>query len=329
VSSSALSSIRVSPIRTCRFIIQLVSNTIKRQVFPPGLWVVATPIGNLEDLSDRARQALGQAHAILCEDTRRTSQLMAALGLSKPLERLDEHATDAKLEVVARRLASGESFALVSDAGTPGISDPGGRLVARARELGVAITPFPGPSAPVTLLSAAGFDETAFVFRGFFPRKNAERASELGLARESARLGLARVLVWFESPERIEEALAFVAQAEPGARVFAAKELTKLHERFFEGPAPVAASAVRAELAAQGVRGEWCFAVKMPAPSEAPAGDESSDWVKALHCLLNAQVSASVAAREVSQQFGVPKNRVYKEALMIASTLTTVHSAKK
>lgn len=321
----------MSPIRTCRLIIQLVSNPIKRQVFPPGLWVVATPIGNLEDLSARARRALEDAHAILCEDTRRTSHLLSALGLSKPLERLDAHATDAKLEVVARRLASGESFALVSDAGTPGISDPGAKLVARARELGVAITPFPGPSAPVTLLSAAGFDETAFIFRGFFPRKNAERARELELARNSARLGVARVLVWFESPERIGGALGFIAQAEPEARVFAAKELTKLHERFFEGAAPTAASAVQMELEAQGARGEWCFAVRMPAPRKAEAGndDESLEWVKALHCLLNARVSASVAAREVSQQFGVPKNRVYKEALMISEALPTVQIAKK
>jgi 16S rRNA (cytidine1402-2'-O)-methyltransferase len=303
-------------------------NPLKRQVFPPGLWVVATPIGNLDDLSARARQALSDADAVLCEDTRRTSQLLAALGVSRPLERFDAHAGEARVEGLVRRLVEGQSFALVSDAGTPGVSDPGARLVARAREAGVAVTPVPGPSAPVTLLSAAGFDETAFVFRGFFPRKAAEREAELGLARESARLGLARVLVWFESPERVEEALLAVAGFEPGARVFAGKELTKLHERFFSGDAREAAAQVGAELEAQGKRGEWCFAVRMP---ERAGGEESesSEWVKALHCLLNAQVSASTAAREVSQQFGVPKNRAYKEALKIADALPEAHSAKK
>lgn len=282
--------------------------------------MVATPIGNLEDLSGRARQALEEAQAVLCEDTRRTSQLMSALGLSKRLERLDAHAGAERIEAVAQRLAAGESLALVSDAGTPGISDPGARLVARARELGVSVTPLPGPSAPVTLLSVAGFEETSFVFRGFFPRKAGERASELKAAREGARLGLGRLFVWFESPERIEEALAFFAQAEPRARVVAAKELTKLHERFFAGDAQKACEAVKAEIASQGARGEWCFAVRLPEPEAiaAPSEDESSDWVKALHCLLNAQVSASVAAKQVSQQFGVPRNRVYEAAVKLA-----------
>jgi 16S rRNA (cytidine1402-2'-O)-methyltransferase len=195
--------------------------------------------------------------------------------------------------------------------------------VARAHELGVSVTPFPGPSAPITLLSAAGFDETVFVFRGFFPRKKGEREAELRLARESASLGFARVLVWFESPERIEEAVRAVAEHEPTARVFVGKELTKLHERFFAGEATEVAPQIASELKAEGVRGEWCFAICLP-ESEARDSDaqvESSDWVKALQCLLNAQVSASRAAREVSQTFGVPKNRVYKEALMIEKAL--------
>jgi 16S rRNA (cytidine1402-2'-O)-methyltransferase len=303
--------------------------------------VVATPIGNLEDLSPRARQALGEAASILCEDTRRTAQLLAALGVGgKRLERLDAHADPGRIDFMARRLAAGESLALVSDAGTPGISDPGSRLVARARELGVAVTPIPGPSAPVTLLSVAGFDETAFVFRGFFPRKAGERASELGLARESARQGIARVLVWFESPERVVESLAHVARFEPLARVFAAKELTKLHERFFAGDAREAHALVAGEIEREGARGEWCFAVRMPELRPVPGagtgpggggaeGTESSDWVKALSCLINARVSASVAAREVSQQFGVPKNRVYKEALTIAERVAGDSSTKK
>jgi 16S rRNA (cytidine1402-2'-O)-methyltransferase len=280
---------------------------------------VATPIGNLEDLSPRARQALEEAAAVLCEDTRRTAQLMARLGLSRPLERLDAHSGPERIDVVAARLCAGESLALVSDAGTPAISDPGARLVARARELGVTITPVPGPSAPVTLLSAAGFEETAFAFRGFFPRKNKERDEELGRLRESARLGVARVFVWFESPERVLEALERVAALLPEARVVAAKELTKLHERIFAGNSAQTLAQARDEIGREGARGEWCFAALVPEAEPATRdSDESSDWVKALHCLLNAQVSASVAARQVSQQFGVTRNRAYAKALELA-----------
>jgi 16S rRNA (cytidine1402-2'-O)-methyltransferase len=301
-----------------------VSSTLKRQVFPPGLWVVATPIGNLEDLSARARQALELADAILCEDTRRTSQLVAALGISKRLERLDAHAGDARIEEVAQRLVAGESLALVSDAGTPGISDPGARLVARARALGVAIMPLPGASAPIALLSVAGFEETSFVFRGFFPRKAGDHEAELKRVRACARLGVARLFVWFESPERIAETLSVWAEHEPTARIVVAKELTKLHERFFSGDAREASAAVGAEIQAQGARGEWCFAAQLPQMEAEAEGAlrESSEWVKALHCLLNAQVSASVAARQVSQHFGVARNRVYKEALTLSQQLS-------
>jgi 16S rRNA (cytidine1402-2'-O)-methyltransferase len=281
------------------------------------LWVVATPIGNLEDLAPRARQALSDAQAILCEDTRRTSHLLSALGIHKRLERFDAHTTPERVEELVVRLQAGESLALVSDAGTPAVSDPGARLVARAREMGVVVTPLPGPSAVLTLLSVAGFNETAFVFRGFFPRKASEREAEFKNVEAGTMLGLSRVFVWFESPERISEALAQVAEKLPRARVVAAKELTKLHERFFVGCAADAAKAVEIELSVEGTRGEWCFALELPEPDPAAARD-SSDWVKALQCLLNVQVPLSGAAREVSQQFGVARNRVYEKGLALS-----------
>ena len=146
-------------------------DTEKRRDLPQGLWVVATPIGNLGELSERARGALAQADAIYCEDTRRTGALLTAVGISgKSLRRLDAHSGARAVEDAVARLESGESFAYVSDAGTPAISDPGSALVAAARARGVRVTPVAGPSAVAALLSVSGFEGTAFVFRGFFPQ---------------------------------------------------------------------------------------------------------------------------------------------------------------
>ncbi|MCM2279363.1 MAG: 16S rRNA (cytidine(1402)-2'-O)-methyltransferase [Oligoflexia bacterium] len=292
----------------------------KRQDLPPGLWVVATPIGNLADLSPRARAALEQAHAILCEDTRQGAKLLAAAGIGRPmsvLERVDAHASEAVLRARAERLRAGESLALISDAGTPAISDPGSALVALAHEAGVKVTPVPGPSAVPALLSVSGFGEAAFVFRGFFPRKQGEREEEL--ARVSASR-VARVFVWFESPNRIGETLELLAARMPAAEVVAAKELTKVHERLFTGRADEVFSAIREELLREGPRGEWCFAAKLPelAENNSSEGDESSDWVKALRCLIDARIPASEAARQVSQHFGASRKMVYEKALRLS-----------
>ncbi|MGZ3709749.1 MAG: SAM-dependent methyltransferase, partial [Bdellovibrionota bacterium] len=199
-------------------------NNLKRQYLPPGLWIVATPIGNLQDLSPRARQALEDAHAVLCEDTRRTAALMSAVGAPRDgLERFDAHSTPGQVRKIVERLGQGENLALVTDAGTPAVSDPGAALVAEARAAGIVITPIPGPSAPVALLSVAGFRATEFTFGGFFPRKPGERRE---LLKSCEKDGISRIFVWFESPQRISEALAAVAEAQPAARVIAGKELT-------------------------------------------------------------------------------------------------------
>lgn len=295
----------------------------KRQNLPalPGLWVVATPIGNLGDLTDRARAALREADVILCEDTRRTAQLIAALGMERVkgsrLERFDAHTGEQRTARLVERMKAGEIFALASDAGTPAISDPGAALVAMARQAGVSVTPIPGASSVMALLSVAGFEETAFVFRGFFPRKSRERERELELAAASK---LARVFVWFESPMRVSEALAEIAERFPELNMIVAKELTKLHERHFSGNAADVAAQVKDEIQREGALGEWCFAAHFPPPPGTREEQElkSSDWVKALYCLINARVSASEAARQVSQYFGVGKKTVYELALEIS-----------
>lgn len=296
----------------------------KRQYFPddrepgpPGLWVVATPIGNLGDLTPRALAALEKASVVLCEDTRRTQTLASALGLNLKLQRLDAHASERAVQSAVERMLAGETLALVTDAGTPAISDPGAALVAAARRAGVRVTPLPGASAVMTLLSMAGFEETAFTFRGFFPRKDPERKKELDLAAKSKT---ARAFVWFESPERIGDALETIAAHCPAVEAIAAKELTKLHERSFSGSAAEVSEAVRAEIDREGKLGEWGFALKFPPQTEDEAAPEAEDagWVKALACLMDAQIPASDAARRVSQYFGVARKRVYDEALKIS-----------
>ncbi|OFZ18996.1 MAG: 16S rRNA (cytidine(1402)-2'-O)-methyltransferase [Bdellovibrionales bacterium GWB1_55_8] len=299
-------------------------DSLKRQVLPGQLAVVATPIGNLDDLSPRAKQVLTEADAVLCEDTRRTARLIAGSLIDRPisgLERFDAHASAGKVATFVARLLAGESLAVVTDAGTPGISDPGALLVAAAREAGVTVVTIPGPSAVMALLSVSGFGETAFAFRGFFPRKDSDRETELKTAAASRQV---RVWVWFESPERILKSLQKVAEVSPDARVVAAKELTKLHERIFAGGAEAVSEAIAQEVENSGTRGEWCFAVQFPQA----AGDtefsgtglpslNSSEWVKALLCLKDAGVPASESVKHVCRHYDVPRNVVYESAVKI------------
>lgn len=292
----------------------------KRQNMQAGLWVVATPIGNLADLTDRARQALAECSALLCEDTRRTSKLVASLGLQPRLERFDAHSGPGVVSRLIERMLEGERLALVTDAGTPGISDPGSALVAAAHAAGIPVTPIPGASAVVALLSAAGFEETAFAFRGFFPRKEVERQAEVARCASSA---VARVFVWFESPERVTDALQSIAVASSEARVAAAKELTKVHERIFTGTSSEVAARVSEEIAREGARGEWVLAARFPAldDGDEAASEESSlsaSWKLALRCLLDCGVSPSEAAKSVSRNFEAPRKSVYDEALRLA-----------
>ena len=287
------------------------------------LWVVATPIGNLGDLSPRARTALSDGAAILCEDTRQGMKLMNALGLSRPVgdfERLDAHASPGRIERLIERLGQGESFAMITDAGTPGVSDPGAALVARAREADITVVPIPGASAVLALLAASGMEAGGFTFRGFFPRKNGDQLREL---KKVSTSGLGGVFVWFESPQRILDALGALAGFSAEARVVAAKELTKLHEKFFAGAASAVLTEVKAELDAEGARGEWSFAVlfqenaKDEGEDAAEAGGSRFGWRQALICLLDAGLATSDAARRVAEAFEQPKKRVYEAALKL------------
>lgn len=277
------------------------------------LWVVATPLGNLQDLSERAVSALRGVESVLCEDTRRTRVLLTALEIRTPTERFDAHASGGMVARVVERLLAGAQLALVTDAGTPAISDPGAVLVQAARDAKVEVVPVPGPSAVTTVLSVCGFGEGSFSFRGYFPRKDREREDEVELCRRSP---VSRVFVWFESPERVVAAASVLARVASDADLFVAKEMTKVHERFFRGNA-VDVHTELAGLEESALRGEWVVVARFAAPI--PASDEGDlPWAKALECLVSSGVPASEAAKQVSQVFGAPKNSAYRLALRLS-----------
>jgi 16S rRNA (cytidine1402-2'-O)-methyltransferase len=194
------------------------------------LYLVPTPIGNLEDITLRAAKVLGQVRAVYCEDTRRTRILMGRLGVSTPLLRLDER-DERDVERLLSRLAAGEDLALVSDSGLPVISDPGRRLVAQARARGLAVCVLPGPCAAVSAVCGSGLPGDSFVFLGFLPRSPSKRRKAL---QEAAELG--RTIVLYESPFRVLDLLRTAEEAlGPEAQAVIARELTKLHEEWLSG----------------------------------------------------------------------------------------------
>ncbi|HSF99640.1 MAG TPA: 16S rRNA (cytidine(1402)-2'-O)-methyltransferase, partial [Vicinamibacterales bacterium] len=189
------------------------------------LFVVATPIGNLEDLSFRALRTLREVDLVAAEDTRRTAKLLARYEVRKPLVSLREHNEAREAPRLLGRLSEGTSIALVSDAGTPGISDPGARLVRAAREAGLPVVPIPGPSAITTALSVSGVSASEFVFLGFPPSSGPPRVNWLAkLATED------RTVVFFESPHRIERTIREILEVKQP--IYVHRELTKIHEDF-------------------------------------------------------------------------------------------------
>lgn len=268
------------------------------------LFVVATPIGNLGDLSPRAVETLAGADLICCEDTRRCGRLLAHAGLSgRRLLRVDEHTTDSAVDEVERALAGGDDVALVSDAGTPGVSDPGQRLVRSIIEAGHRVSVVPGPSAAIAALVVSGLDSGRFVFEGFLPRKGSERSRRLRhLAADP------RTFVVYESPRRLAATLSDLAQhcgAERPAVV--ARELTKLHEEVTRG-----SLADLVTWADAPVRGEVVIVVEgAPEPAE-PSDDELG---RALRQALQSGRSVRDATGEVADSFGVGRRRVYELAL--------------
>ncbi len=278
---------------------------------PPGtLWVVSTPIGNLGDLTPRAASALREASRVLAEDTRRTRALLSHLGVTgKPVDRFDAHAGPALVRALVGRLLAGERLALVTDAGTPSVSDPGARLVAAAAEAGARVVPLPGPSAPLAALAASGFAQGAFRFVGFLPRSGEARRRAL-----AELVAAAEPVVVFESPARLRATLGDLAALQPARPAVVGRELTKLYEEFVRG--------TLAELAAleRGWRGEITL-VLGPAPAAAAPeglGPEALDALadEALARGLRAKDAADV----VAARSGLSRRDAYARVLARKTT---------
>jgi 16S rRNA (cytidine1402-2'-O)-methyltransferase len=197
---------------------------------PGALYIVATPIGNLEDITLRAIRILKEADLIACEDTRHTKKLLNHYGITAPTTSYFEHNKFAKGDFLIRQLEEGKNIALVSDAGTPGISDPGYNLVVAAVEKDIAVVPIPGPSAAIAALCASGLPTDRFLFLGFLPQKDGKKRKVLeSLVQEPA------TLVFYESPFRVKKTLKLAREVLGDRRAVLAHELTKVHERFFRG----------------------------------------------------------------------------------------------
>ena len=273
------------------------------------LYVVATPIGNLADLSLRALHVLALADAVACEDTRHSAPLLRHLGLAKPLVAVHEHNERAAATLVIERLARGERVAYVSDAGTPGLSDPGAALVEAVRDAGFRTLPIPGPSAALAAISVAGDTQaTAFRMTGFLPTRAAERAAAL-----AALVAAPDAQVVFEAPHRIGALCSALGDAAPGRRVTLCRELTKQFETVVTLPAQGLAGWLAAD--ANRARGE--FVLVIHAAQAAPtAGAEANDAT--LAALLEALPLKQAVALAV-RITGAPRNALYARALELRS----------
>jgi 16S rRNA (cytidine1402-2'-O)-methyltransferase len=266
------------------------------------LQVVATPIGNIGDVSARARHALEAAAAVAAEDTRHTGALLQMLGIARPLLSLHAHNETQRVPEILARLAEGETIALVSDAGTPLLSDPGYELVRAAAEAGIDIEAIPGPSAVTTALAVAGLPVRRFCFEGFLPARERERRAHLAqLAREP------RTLVFFEAPHRIAATLADLA-AEFGneRRAVVARELTKAHETLYRGP--LAELAQRAAAEDNFRRGEITIVV---AGAQAESTGVDTALLRRAVELLSKELSPSRAAALAAQLTGATRAEAY------------------
>ena len=267
------------------------------------LYVVATPIGNLRDLTTRAREVLASCAAVIAEDTRHSGQLLKHLGISRPFVSLPAFDEAARAEPILRRLAAGESLALVTDAGTPAVSDPGAILVRRAAAQGTPVIPIPGASAAIAAVSVSGFAEGRFHFAGFLPRKASHRDAMLQEMRP-----LRAQLVFYESPQRLGETLLVLREKLGDRPALVARELTKVHEELARGTLGELAQRFSGE-----VRGEVVIVV-----SGAPQEEEAEDPA-ALEEEIRSRLDRGERPKQIAEALaGVrPKRDIYQLALKL------------
>ncbi|MFC1661725.1 16S rRNA (cytidine(1402)-2'-O)-methyltransferase, partial [Gemmatimonadota bacterium] len=271
------------------------------------LYLVSTPIGNLGDLTRRAQEVLAEADRVLAEDTRRTRTLLTHLGLRTPMTSLHAHNEASRIALILKWLSAGEELALVSDAGTPLVSDPGSRVVEAVVKAGFRVVPIPGPSAVLAALVGAGLPFHRFTFLGFLPRKGKERKALLERVASASETS-----VLFESPERLGRLLDGLAVAcGAGRRGAVAREVTKLHEEFVRGTL----AELREWFEAHPPRGEITVVVaglSADDGAEASGGEALEEEAHSLgRALLESGMPASRVARELARQLGLPRNRAY------------------
>lgn len=266
------------------------------------LYVVATPIGNLEDITYRAVRILGEVALVAAEDTRHSRKLFARFGILKPLVSYHDHNEQQRQEELLCKLRAGEDVALISDAGTPCIADPGYRLVASCHAAGITVVPIPGPSAVITALSAAGVSTERFVFEGYLPQRAKARVDLLRQVN-----GEQRTLVFYEAPHRLTATLADLVEVMGDEQpLVVARELTKLYEEFFRG----SAAAALAHFTQEPVRGELVLII--PPGSQGPQMNVRD----ALRKLLNeSDLPRREAVKLIAKEYGVPSSDVYRESL--------------
>eukprot|EP00891_Asterochloris_glomerata_P004038 jgi/Astpho2/4038/e_gw1.00063.125.1_t len=283
---------------------------IPEAALQPGLYLVATPIGNLEDITLRAARVLRQASLILAEDTRRTGLLRAHLGISTPMLSFHRHNEHSRQEQVMQLLRSGQALAMVSDAGLPLVNDPGASLVAEAVSAGIKVIPIPGPSAFLAGLVASGLPTSVFTFCGYLPDKREKRRQALrGFA------GLAHTLAWYVAPHDLAATLAdMVSVLGSDRNCVVARELTKIHEEFFRATLQEAAD----RYAAEPPKGEITLLVQgAPAPQQLTEQEVEGQLHEVLRQLLSSGCSLNDAAKQASLQLNVRKSKAYHLALSI------------
>jgi 16S rRNA (cytidine1402-2'-O)-methyltransferase len=277
-----------------------VSDTARPEPLPPGLYIVATPIGNLGDITLRGAEILARCDVIACEDTRVTPKLLRHLGISRRLLRYDDHSSEADRARLLEMMR-GQAVALVSDAGTPLISDPGYRLVREANAAGIAVTSVPGPSAPIVALTLSGLPSDRFLFAGFLPAKDKARAEVL------AELTMVpATLAFFESAPRLTKSLVAIGEVLPGREIAVARELTKLHEECRTG----SAAELAAHYEAHPPKGEIVLLVGPPVEQVTSAADADALLRAAL-----ASEKPSQAAAQVARATGLDRKALYARAL--------------
>ena len=268
------------------------------------LYVVATPIGNLEDITYRAVRVLSEVDAVFAEDTRHSRKLLVHYGLEKPLISYHDHNENQRTEEILKRLIAGENVALISDAGTPAISDPGYRVISSCRNRGIHVTPIPGASALIAALSVSGVATDRFVFEGYLPSRSKARVEKL-----KSILGEQRTLVFYEAPHRLTRALHDMATVfGPEQKFIMAREMTKRHEEFFQGTLQQAIEV----FSSRTIKGEFVLIVP---PDRAGPQKTAREALRDL--LKDDGLTRREAVKLVAKEYGIATSDVYRESLSL------------